>query len=78
MPNKNDDLDHDADQLDDTAGVSFRDYPSSALVVFAALGSGLAWMLYKWLGQKKPAQPGAPGDVKSPAEGDSSPSGHKR
>jgi hypothetical protein len=41
--------------LDDSeaaARINFRDYPSSAVVVLAALGSGLAWLIYKWRGRK--------------------------
>ena len=43
-----------ADDLEDfeaTGKVNFRDYPSSGLVVIAALSSGLGFMLYKWLGR---------------------------
>ena len=72
MPDKNDDVENHSDHFDDASGVSFRDYPSSALVVFAAVGSGLAWMLYKWLGRKKPAQDSASDDL---TEGKNQPEG---
>jgi len=64
------------DESDEAAGVNFRDYPSSALVVIAALSSGLAWMLYKWLGRKEAAGqgvPDAPADMKNPAKNAPSP-----
>ncbi len=50
--------DHDSepdagvDDSDTAARISFRDYPSSAVVVIAALSSGLAWLLYKWRSNK--------------------------
>jgi hypothetical protein len=46
--------------LDDSeaaARINFRDYPSSAVVVIAALGSGLAWLIYRWRARKGAAEP---------------------
>jgi hypothetical protein len=46
--------------LDDSeaaARINFRDYPSSAVVMIAALGSGLAWLIYKWRARKGAAEP---------------------
>jgi len=40
------------DDSDEAARINFRDYPSSAVVVLAALGSGLAWLMYKWRRRK--------------------------
>jgi hypothetical protein len=48
--------DRELDELDTAGRVNFRDYPSSGLVVIAAISSGLGWMLYKWLGRKRKAR----------------------
>lgn len=48
------------DDTEEAARISFRDYPSSAVVVLAALGSGLAWLMYKWRKRKGTGQAGAP------------------
>lgn len=53
------------DDTEEAARISFRDYPSSAVVVLAALGSGLAWLMYRWRKSKGGGQPGAPGEPKS-------------
>ena len=55
MPDKSQ-PDAASDDFDRAARINFRDYPSSALVVLAALSSGLAWMAYKWLGKKGAAR----------------------
>lgn len=60
--------DDDLDDLNGTKRVNFRDYPSSGLVVIAALSSGLGWMLFKWLGKKRKAQTGTKTED-SPASG---------
>jgi hypothetical protein len=41
------------DDFDKAARLSFRNYPSTSLVMIAALGSGLGWMAHKWLGRKR-------------------------
>lgn len=56
MPETDKQIDEDLDELDTASRVNFRDYPSSGLVVIAALSSGLGWMLYKWLGRKRKAR----------------------
>ena len=47
------------EDLDGSRRVNFRDYPSSGLVVIAALSSGLGWMLFKWLGRKRKSRSAA-------------------
>jgi hypothetical protein len=44
------------DDSDEAARINFRDYPSSAVVVLAALGSGLAWLMYRWRKKKGSGQ----------------------
>lgn len=51
--------DDDLEGFSETKRVNFRDYPSSGLVVIAALSSGLGWMLFKWLDKKRKARNGA-------------------
>ena len=58
MPKTDEQLEDELDELNDTKRVNFRDYPSSGLVVIAALSSGLGWMLFKWLGKKRKARNG--------------------
>jgi hypothetical protein len=64
--------------LDDSeaaARINFRDYPSSAVVVIAALGSGLAWLIYRWRARKGTVEPAAGNDTapaKSSALGETS------
>ena len=53
MPETDQQTDEELDELDPASRVNFRDYPSSGLVVVAAISSGLGWMLYKWLGRKR-------------------------
>jgi hypothetical protein len=48
------------DDFEKAARLSFRDYPSTSLVMIAALSSGLGWMLYKWMGRKRAGQPTVP------------------
>ncbi len=48
------------DDFDKAARLNFRDYPSSSLVMIAALTSGLGWMLYRWLGRKRADQSAVP------------------
>jgi len=62
MPKTDEQLDDELEELDDTKRVNFRDYPSSGLVVIAALSSGLGWMLFKWLGKKRKARNGTPAE----------------
>jgi|GEM_PF-5442794 len=56
MPETDQQSNEELDELDTSSRVNFRDYPSSGLVVIAAISSGLGWMLYKWLGRKRKAQ----------------------
>jgi hypothetical protein len=56
MPKTDEQPESDFEDLEQASRVNFRDYPSSALVVFAALSSGVGWMLYKWMGKKRKAQ----------------------
>ena len=59
MPENDQQTDEELDELDPASRVNFRDYPSSGLVVVAAISSGLGWMLYKWLGRKRKARSNA-------------------
>ena len=59
------------DDFEKAARLSFRDYPSTSLVMIAALSSGLGWMAYKWLGRKRAGQPTVP-DIGGETEGGSS------
>jgi hypothetical protein len=59
MPETDQQNDEELDELDPASRVNFRDYPSSGLVVVAAISSGLGWMLYKWLGRKHKARSNA-------------------
>jgi len=61
MPETDQQSDEQLDELDTASRVNFRDYPSSGLVVIAAISSGLGWMLYKWLGRKRKARSDASG-----------------
>ncbi|WP_201861596.1 hypothetical protein [Microvirga soli] len=56
MPETDQQTDKELDELDPASRVNFRDYPSSGLVVVAAISSGLGWMLYRWLGRKRKAR----------------------
>jgi hypothetical protein len=72
MPETDQQSNEELDELDTSSRVNFRDYPSSGLVVIAAISSGLGWMLYKWLGRKRKAQTNtssapAKADVTSPS-----------
>jgi hypothetical protein len=62
MSDKDEQSDAGLDDFDKAARLSFRDYPSTSLVMIAALSSGLGWMLYKWLGRKRSGQPASPDD----------------
>ncbi len=53
MPETNEQPEDALDEFEKSSRVNFRDYPSSGLVVIAALSSGLGWMLFKWLGKKR-------------------------
>jgi hypothetical protein len=59
MPETDQQTDEELEELDPASRVNFRDYPSSGLVVVAAISSGLGWMLYKWLGRKRKARSNA-------------------
>ena len=68
MPETDEQPEDELEELNGTKRVNFRDYPSSGLVVIAALSSGLGWMLFKWLGKKRKARNGAPEEAASSAE----------
>ena len=62
MSDKDEQSDAGLDDFDKAARLSFRDYPSTSLVMIAALSSGLGWMLYKWLGRRRAGQGAVPDD----------------
>jgi hypothetical protein len=62
MPETDEQPEDELEELNGTKRINFRDYPSSGLVVIAALSSGLGWMLFKWLGKKRKAQNGTPAE----------------
>ncbi len=64
MADKDQEPEDGLDDFDKAARLNFRDYPSSSLVMIAALTSGLGWMLYKWLGRRR-AVPASGGETKS-------------
>ncbi|KFG67159.1 hypothetical protein [Microvirga sp. BSC39] len=70
MPETDKHTDEGTDELDTESRVNFRDYPSSGLVVIAAISSGLGWMLYRWLGRKRKARNDA---ADAPAQADAPP-----
>jgi hypothetical protein len=72
MPETDQKTDEELDELDTASRVNFRDYPSSGLVVIAAVSSGLGWMLYRWLGRKRKAR-GDTADASSGAKVASNP-----
>jgi len=49
----------DSDDMGPRKRVSFRDYPSTGLVVLAAAVSGLSWLAYKWSSRKRGDTQGA-------------------
>ena len=62
MSDKDEQLDAGVDDFEKAARLSFRDYPSSSLVMLAALSSGVGWMLYGWLGRRRAGQRAVPDD----------------
>ncbi|MGO4526017.1 hypothetical protein AB4097_14255 [Microvirga sp. 2MCAF35] len=58
MPETDNQPEDELEELNGTKRINFRDYPSSGLVVIAALSSGLGWMLFKWLGKKRKTRNG--------------------
>lgn len=61
MPIRDDEPESDLDDdLGSAKRISFRDYPSTGLVVLAAIVSGLGWLVYKWSDGKRVGQPTAP------------------
>jgi hypothetical protein len=67
MPDTDEQLEEGLDEFESSSRVNFRDYPSSGLVVIAAVSSGLGWMLYKWLGRKRKAPKAAAGEPVEPS-----------
>ncbi len=55
--------------FDKAARLNFRNYPSTSLVMIAALSSGLGWLAYKWLGRKRAGQRAVPNDAGGETEG---------
>ncbi len=68
MFGKDEEPDAGLDDFDKASRLNFRDYPSTSLVMIAALSSGLGWMLYKWLGRRRAGQSTVPDD-REQAEG---------
>ena len=67
MPDRNDKSKSDwDDELSMGKRISFRDYPSTAFVVLAALVSGMGWLVYKWSDRKRGGQVRASGEPKHP------------
>jgi hypothetical protein len=60
MPETDEQRDDELEELDGTRRINFRDYPSSGLVVIAAISSGLGWALFKWLDKKRKTRNGTP------------------
>jgi hypothetical protein len=72
MPNNDYELKSDLDdELDMGKRINFRDYPSTGLVVLAALVSGVGWLAYKWAGGKRQKQ--GPSSNEQQQEGEASP-----
>lgn len=63
MPDTDEQPESGLEELEQASRVNFRDYPSSALVIFAALSSGLGWMAYKWMGRKRKTRNTAPDEA---------------
>jgi hypothetical protein len=61
MPSRDDEPKSD---LDDDLGpgkrINFREYPSTGIVVLAAIVSGLGWLVYKWSDGKRVGRSTAP------------------
>jgi len=69
MPDRDDKLKSDwDDELGMRKRISFRDYPSTGIVVLAALVSGMGWLAYKWSDRKRGSQVPPSDDPKSPDE----------
>lgn len=70
MPDNDEKQEDGADDFELGRRLNLRDYPSTGLVVIGAVTSGLAWMLYRWLGRKSartqagPQQTGAENNTK--------------
>lgn len=62
MPKTDEELEEELNEFETASRVNFRDYPSSGLVVIAAISSGVGWMLYKWLGRKRKARQAVPSE----------------
>lgn len=53
MSHSDDTTEPDPNDTDTRKRVSFRDYPSTGLVVLAAAISGLSWLAYKWSNRRR-------------------------
>ena len=60
MADKDEQSEDGLDDFDKAARLNFRDYPSTSLVMLAALTSGAGWMLYKLLGRRRAGQRAVP------------------
>jgi hypothetical protein len=80
MPETDEQPEDELEELNGMKRVNFRDYPSSGLVVIAALSSGLGWMLFKWLDKKRKARNGTPSEDGStpPSPPEAGPSGDRK
>ena len=56
MSDKDEQPDAGLDDFDKASRLNFRDYPSTSLVMIAALSSGLGWVLYKWRSRRRAGQ----------------------
>ena len=68
MSDKNEQSDEGLDDFDKASRLNFRDYPSTSLVMIAALSSGLGWMAYKWLGRRRAGPDDGDGAEDKPPE----------
>lgn len=60
MPSSHDENEPGMGDLGDGKRINFREYPSTGLVVLAAVISGLGWLAYKWSGAKRDGRSAAP------------------
>ncbi len=70
MPGNDENSEFENGDFESQDSINFRDYPSTGLVVVAALVSGLSLMIYKWAKGKRASQPASPGEPKPLSEGD--------
>jgi hypothetical protein len=73
MPGKEDNSEFEDGDFEPQDSINFRDYPSTGLVVVAALVSGLSLMVYKWAKGKRTGKPASSGEQKASGGGDQLP-----